>query len=188
MGGLFGGSLSGADDRVALQFLIIGLEGVGQTLSVIFQRWPLPFPVSGGWPIRDGKTFTGLAKSPDPGGSLADQGGQRKGLFGGFFLEASGRRACPAPPFERELVPRSHARARSGRAVCRGLAHSTTDWPEAGRRTTREGGSQPSEFAPFGEGHDLAALYRSRQARYLRADYDKDLTRRRDRAELDPAL
>ncbi len=126
MGGLFGGSLSGADDRVALQFLIIGLEGVGQTLSVIFQRWPLPFPVSGGWSIRDGRTFTGPAKSPDTGGSLADRRGQRERLFGGCFLEASGRRACPAPPSERELVPRSHARARSGRAVCSGLAHSTT--------------------------------------------------------------
>src|SRR3546814_4555161 len=48
--------------------------------------------------------------------------------------------------------------------------------------------ARPGGFAPLGEVGDLAALYRSRQARYPRAKADRELARRRDHVELDPAL
>src|SRR3546814_11981792 len=48
--------------------------------------------------------------------------------------------------------------------------------------------ARPGGFAPLGEVGDLAALYRSRQARYPRAKADRELARRRDHVELDPAI
>lgn len=59
--------------------------------------------------------------------------------------------------------------------------------PGAGK-SAEERRARPGEFAPLGEVSVLAALYRSRQARYPRAKADQERTRRCNRVELDPAL
>ena len=148
-----------------------------------------PSPCRGAGQSGTAEPFTRFCEgSRVKGGSLADRRRPRRRPSRRSLPGTQGREACPALPTDGlrllgaspgpgpESLPNGGPSLRCGKR-------------NGGRRkTVRWDGCQPGEFAPFGEGHDLAALYRSRQARYLRADYDKDLTRRRDRAELDPAL
>ncbi len=104
MGGFFGSNSFGTGGRVALQFLTIGLGGVGQILHRHLPAMAAPLPRVGE-PASPGSQSVsrGFAKVSRPKAVRLRTGGRQRGtLLGGRFSETGVRRCRSAVPADRE--------------------------------------------------------------------------------------
>lgn len=104
MGGFFGSNSFGTGGRVALQFLTIGLGGVGQILHRHLPAMAAPLPRVGELASPGSQSVSrGFAKVSRPKAVRLRTGGRQRGtLPGGRFSETGVRRCRSAVPADRE--------------------------------------------------------------------------------------